>query len=182
VKKKSEILKSKTPSDSFVVSRKLVMPDQINSMGSLFGGTVMSWIDKVGAMVAQLHSARPVVTASIDQISFLAPVRIGHHVVLEGFVTYVGKTSMEISVRVWAEDPITGRRDQTTQAYLTFVALDDQSRPTRVPELTLENKVQEKLYKEAETRVKTRAANRQRFQAQIGKQPLLTEVMRNSLK
>ncbi len=167
----------KSPRDSFVISRKLVMPDQINSMGGLFGGNVMAWIDKVGAMVAQRHAALPVVTASIDQIAFLAPVRVSNHVILEGIVTYVGNSSMEISVGVWAENPFDGTKVQTTQAFLTFVALDPKGKPTRVPGLKIENKIQQKLFDEARKRVEMRSKNRQSFRSTVGKHPTLEEIL-----
>ncbi len=170
----------KSPADSYVLSRKLVMPDQINSMGSLFGGTLMSWMDKVGAMVAQRHASLPVVTASIDHIAFLAPVRPGHHVVLEGFITFVGKSSMEISVGAWAEDPIRNERVQTTQAFLTFVALDAHGKPARVPRLELQNPTQKRLHQEAAERARQRSADRRRFQERIGQHPELKEVLGKS--
>jgi acyl-CoA hydrolase len=170
----------KSPQDSFVISRKLVMPDQINSMGGIFGGNLMAWIDKVGAMVAQRHAALPVVTASIDQITFLAPVRVSNHVILEGIITYVGNSSMEISVGVWAENPFDGSKVQTTQAFLTFVALDSKGKPTRVPGLRLSNEIQHRLFEEAKKRVATRSKNRQSFRSTVGKHPTLEEILAKS--
>jgi acyl-CoA hydrolase len=161
-----------------VFSRKLVMPEQINSMGSLFGGDLMAWMDKVGAMVAQRHAGQPVVTAAIDQITFVAPVLVGNHVILEGVVTYVGKTSMEFSVGVWAEKPYYGTKVQTTQAFLTFVAIGKNGRPTRVPELKLENKIQKHLHEMAKKRVEARALSRTNFKKELGTFPTLEEILR----
>jgi acyl-CoA hydrolase len=147
----------KTPRDSAFLTRKIVAPDQLNPNGTLFGGTLMSWIDEVAFMSARRHSGRPfVVTASIDNISFLMPLRLGEHVILTSQVNYVGRTSMEIGVKVEREDPYTGERAQATTAYLTFVALDKQNRPTAVPRLKLENEEDHRRADEARLRVRVR--------------------------
>lgn len=115
--------------DSRVWMTELVLPSHSNSFGSVFGGVIMSWIDIAGAIAAQRHAKRNVVTASIDELSFVAPVRVGWVVNLKASVNYVARTSMEVGVRVDAENPITGERFHTASAYLIFVALDDTGKP-----------------------------------------------------
>lgn len=151
------IAAEKTPRDSAFLTRKIVAPDQLNPNGTLFGGTLMSWIDEVAFMSARRHSGRPfVVTASIDNISFLMPLKLGEHVILTSQVNHVGRSSMEIGVKVEREDPYTGSRAQATTAYLTFVALDTHSRPTAVPRLKLENEEDTRRSEEARLRVRVR--------------------------
>lgn len=129
-------LTPKTPSETAIEMREMVMPNHTNSHGTVFGGTVMSWIDIAAAMVAARHCNRPVVTAHIDDIDFLAPIKMGYHVLIQASMNYVGKTSMIVGVKVTSENPHTGESRQTTAAYLTFVALDDLGRPIEVPPLT----------------------------------------------
>ena len=116
---------SKTPSDSAVEMREMVMPHHTNPQNTVFGGTVMSWMDIAAAMVAARHANRPVVTVHISDIDFIAPVKMGHHVHIQASLNYVGKSSMIVGVKVTSENPMTGERRKTTKAYLTFVALDD---------------------------------------------------------
>ena len=117
----------------------------------------MSWIDEVAFMSARRFSGRPfVVTASIDNITFLQPLRMGDHVILTSQVNYSGRTSMEIGVKVEREDAYTGERAQATSAYLTFVALDETGKPCLVPELLLETPEDHRRYEEALMRVKVR--------------------------
>ncbi|MEO5668202.1 MAG: acyl-CoA thioesterase [Bdellovibrionota bacterium] len=155
----------KTPDETETRSRKLVMPDQINADGRLFGGQMMSWIDKIAAMTAQLHSNSEVVTASIDSLTFLAPVSLGDHVILVGRMVYVGRTSMEIRVDVWKENPIKGERAKCTQAYLTFVAIDKNGKALPVPRLKLST---EKEFRESE-RAREHIALRKKLAAQAEK-------------
>jgi acyl-CoA hydrolase len=120
---------TKTPRESAVESRYLVMPQHANDCGIAFGGTIMSWIDMVAAMVAQRHCEREVVTVSIDKLSFLAPIQIGDHVLLKASVNYVGQTSMEVGVQVIKENPYQGESVRATTAYLTFVGIDRNKKP-----------------------------------------------------
>ncbi|MGE4233252.1 MAG: acyl-CoA thioesterase [Bacteriovoracia bacterium] len=148
---------SKTPRESTFVTRKVVMPDELNPNGTLFGGIIMSWIDEVAFMSARRYSGRPfVVTANIDNITFLSPLRNGDHVVLTSQVNHAGRSSMEIGVKVEKEDPYTGDRSHTTSAYLTFVALDERSKPCLVPQLILETPEDHRRHEEAIVRVKVR--------------------------
>lgn len=113
----------------------IVMPNDANPHGSVSGGRVLQLMDICAAVAALRHARRPVVTASFDDVAFLAPVPMGHVLLLDAQVTGVGDTSIEVRVIVRGENPITGDRRHTTTAYVTFVALDDAGRPTRVPDL-----------------------------------------------
>ncbi|HXH75143.1 MAG TPA: acyl-CoA thioesterase [Bacteriovoracaceae bacterium] len=143
----------KTPSDTSVEMRELVMPHHTNPQNTVFGGTVMSWIDIAAAMVAARHCNRPVVTAHISDIDFIAPVKMGYHVLIQASLNYVGKTSMIVGVRVTSENPYTGESRVTTRAYLTFVALDDLGRPIAVPELRPETEDDIRRFENAKKRV-----------------------------
>lgn len=146
----------KTPRDSAVETRYLVMPHHSNDSGIVFGGTIMAWIDMVAAMVAQRHCGRRVVTVSIDRLSFLAPCHIGDHVVLRASANYVGHTSMEVGVQVVREHPQTHLQVRATTAYLTFVALDDQEHPVAIPPLQPETPDELRRFENARLRVAAR--------------------------
>lgn len=113
----------------------VVLPNDANVHGHILGGKVMHLIDLAGAIAGFRHARLPVVTASVDSVSFLHPIRVGHLVLLEAFVTRTFKTSMEVQVRVFSEEPLTGDRLKTSTAFLTFVALDEEGKPTPVPPL-----------------------------------------------
>ncbi len=131
-------MEARRVSESQVVMTELVLPTHTNAIGSVFGGTVMSWIDIAAAICAQRHTRKVVVTAHIDGLKFVAPVYKGWVVNLKASINYAGKTSMEVGVRVDAENPQTGETFHTASAYLTFVALDSHGKPTQVPSLILE--------------------------------------------
>jgi acyl-CoA hydrolase len=151
---------SKAPSESSVEMREMVMPNNTNALNTVFGGTVMSWIDIAAAMVAARHCARPVVTAHIDDIDFIAPIKVGYHVLIQASMNYVGRTSMIVGVKVTSENPYTGEVRKTTKAYLTFVALDDLGRPIEVPALTPETDDDIRRYENAKLRVEHKKAFR----------------------
>ncbi|MSP25492.1 MAG: acyl-CoA thioesterase [Myxococcales bacterium] len=129
----------KRPSDTLVEMNQIVMPQHTNALGTAFGGTVMSWIDVCAAVSAQRHCRRAVVTASMDQLDFLKPIRAGQLVNLRSTVNFSGRTSMEVGVRVEAENMLTGERTHAVSAYLTFVAIDADGRPCDVPQLHAES-------------------------------------------
>ena len=143
----------KTPSETAIEMREMVMPHHTNPQNTVFGGTVMSWIDVAAAMVAARHCGRPVVTAHISDIDFIAPVKMGYHVLIQASLNYVGRTSMMVGVKVTSENPYTGESRTTTKAYLTFVALDDLGRPVEVPELTPETEDDIRRFENAKKRV-----------------------------
>lgn len=149
-------MKTKTPRESQVESRYIVMPQHANDYGIAFGGTIMAWIDMVAAMVAQKHCELEVVTVSTDQIAFVAPIRIGDHVLLQASANYVGNTSMEVGVRVTKENPYTGQSLLATTAYLTFVGLDANKKPVTIPRLKPETPEELRRYQHARLRVEAR--------------------------
>ncbi|HEY3216129.1 MAG TPA: acyl-CoA thioesterase [Candidatus Eisenbacteria bacterium] len=117
----------------------LVLPHEANVHGTVLGGTVMHWIDLAAAVTANRHCRRPVVTAAIDELSFLAPIQVGQLALIRGRITLVDRSSMEICVEVESEDLLSGERRHTSTAFVTFVALDPVTRrPTAVPPLLLE--------------------------------------------
>ena len=153
---------TKTPADSAVETRYLVMPGHANAFGTAFGGAIMSWIDMVAAMAAQKHCGREVVTAGIDSVAFEQPVRIGDQVVLLACVNYVSKTSMEVGVKVIGENPCDGTHVTATRAFLTFVAIDQNHRPVAVAPLAPQTDEEKRRWKNAALRVKARKELRQK--------------------
>ncbi len=115
----------------------IVMPGHTNNHGTVFGGQVAAWIDVCAAVSAQRFCRGAVVTVAMDDLLFRAPIRRGHVAVLQAQVNRAWRTSMEVGVRVEGEDPLTGERVHTSTAYLTFVALDEDGRPTPLPTLDL---------------------------------------------
>jgi acyl-CoA hydrolase len=125
---------ARAPGSSRVEMTQIVMPSHTNGAGGvLFGGVVMQWIDVCAGVSAMRHAGGAVVTASIDRLDFLSPIRLGDIVVLQAQVNFAARTSMEVGCRVETEDPRSGVRRYTTKAYLTFVAVDEHGRPRPVP-------------------------------------------------
>ncbi len=147
-----------TPAETAIEMNQLVLPVHTNSMDTAFGGTIMSWIDVCAAMAAQRHARKVVVTASMDQIDFLAPIKNGQLVNLRSIVNYVGRTSIEVGVRIEAEDTLTGKRVHAASAYVTFVAIDDQGKPTPVRPMQPQTADEKRRWREAEARRKARLA------------------------
>lgn len=149
-------MKDKRPGESAVQSRYLVMPNHANPHGTAFGGVIMAWIDMIASMAAQRHCGKEVVTASIDSLIFKEPIHVGDHVVLMAAVNYVGRTSMEVGVRVVREDPYSGEQAVATKAHLTFVALGENKKPVEVALILPESDVEKKRYGNAKLRVQAR--------------------------
>jgi acyl-CoA hydrolase len=138
------------PSGSRVEMTQIVMPAHTNgSGGMLFGGAVMQWIDVCAGVAAMRHAGGDAVTASIDRLDFLSPIRLGDIVVLQAQVNWVGRTSMEVGCRVETENPKTRERRLTTKAYLTFVAVDAKGRPRPVAPVAPEGTVEERRFRDA---------------------------------
>jgi len=148
----------KRPSESSVDMREMVLPESANNLGTIFGGQVMSWIDIAAAIAAGRHARRVVVTASIDALHFLAPVKVGEVVRIKAQVNYAARTSMEVGVRVEKENLISGAVAHTATAYATFVALDEKGKPTDVPPVTPETEEEKRRYNEAVKRREARVA------------------------
>jgi acyl-CoA hydrolase len=140
----------------------LVLPNDANTLGNVLGGMVLHWIDLAAAVVAHRHCRSEAVTASIDQVSFLAPIRVGQVAMIAARMTYAGRTSMEIRVDVQSEDLLSGERQQTSTAYVTFVAIDGKGRPRLVPPLILETEDERREARDAETRRAARLSQRDR--------------------
>ena len=130
----------------------LVLPNDANTHGNVLGGRVLHWIDLAAAIVAHRHCRTETVTVSLDQMSFLAPIKVGQLALISARMTNTGRTSMEIRVDVRCEDLLTGERKQTSTAYLTFVAIDKQGRPAPVPPLRLETEEDEREARAAKAR------------------------------
>ncbi len=139
----------KKPSDSLVVMTELVLPNDTNTFGNLMGGRLMYWMDIASALAATKHCNAPVVTASVDNISFTNPIRLGNVVNIEAKVTRAFTTSMEVHMDVWGEDVIQRSRYKSNEAYYTFVALDPEGKPKKVPTLTPETEIENALFESA---------------------------------
>ncbi|MFW6066935.1 MAG: acyl-CoA thioesterase [Myxococcota bacterium] len=145
----------KTPrpaSASATEMSEIVLPQHTNAIGSAFGGAIMSWIDICGAIAAKRHCGRVAVTAFVDDLAFLAPIRLGDVVRLTSRVTATFTTSLEVAVRVEQEDATTGARTLCADAMLTFVAVDREGTPQPVPPLALETEEDRRLSDEAQAR------------------------------
>jgi len=139
-----------------------VLPQDTNPAGNLHGGVLLKQLDLVAATCAMRHARKPVVTASIDCMNFLRPAYVGELISLYANVNMVGRTSMEIGVRVEAENLLTGELRHTNSAYLTFVAIGENGKPTTVPPIILETGVDHRRNREATERRAVRKAERQR--------------------
>ncbi len=144
----------------------LALPNDVNQLGNVLGGKVMHLVDLAGALAAIRHARRPVVTLSVDSLRFLHPVHSGELVILQSSVNRVFRTSMEVGVKVTTENLLTGHRLHTCSAYLTFVALDENGKPTPVTPAVPETEEEQRRYREAGARREYRLAHRN------GSQPL----------
>ena len=140
---------SKKPSDSLTVMTEIVLPNDTNVFGNLMGGRLMYWMDIAAAIAAQKHCNAPVVTASVDNISFENPVKLGNTVHIEARVTRAFNTSMEVHLKVWGEDHTQKFRYKSNEAYYTFVALDPHGKPKPVPQLIPATEDEKKLFESA---------------------------------
>ncbi|RED60275.1 acyl-CoA thioesterase [Cohnella lupini] len=142
------------------IMTELVFPTDTNHHGTMFGGTLMKYIDKISAISAMRHCSKSVVTASTDSLDFLTPIRMGEAVELEAFVASTHRTSMEVYVVVRAENLFTGERRVTCTAFSTFVAVDENGKPITVPPVLPENAAERKLYDSAPERYEARKKRR----------------------
>ncbi|MBM7601143.1 acyl-CoA hydrolase [Virgibacillus halotolerans] len=145
---------------SLTVKTSHVLPPDTNAHGTLFGGKLMAHIDDVAAIAAERHARKQVVTASTDSVDFLAPVKEGHSICLESFVTWTHHTSMEVFVKAVAEDLQTGSRQVCATAFLTFVAVNDQGKPISVPPVYPESEHEKMLHDRAPVRAEYRNERR----------------------
>lgn len=138
--------------DSEIVLHHFMMPEHANPLGNVHGGIIMKFVDEAGGLCAMRHAQRPSVTIAIDSMTFHSPVHVGDLVMFYARVNYVGRTSMEVGVRVVAENPITGEQTHTNSAFLVYVALDETGKPTKVPKLVLETEEERRRWDAAQAR------------------------------
>jgi acyl-CoA hydrolase len=155
-------MEEKPVRDSQITMMVAMNPEDANPLGNVHGGVVMKHVDTTAGVVAIRHARRVAVTASIDRLDFHNPVFIGNLLILKASVNFVGNTSMEVGVRVEAENPLTGDLRHTASAYLTFVALDEKGLPTPVPPLVCETDEEKLRNSQAQVRRQYRLAERRR--------------------
>ena len=146
--------------ESLAIKTSLVSPPDTNIHGTMFGGKLMAYIDDVAAIAAMRHARKLAVTASSDSVDFLHPIIEGNSVCLEAFVSYTGRTSMEIFVKVVSENMLTGDRHICAVSFLTFVALDENGHPSEVPQVVPESEEEKHLYETAKDRLEIRKKRR----------------------
>jgi acyl-CoA hydrolase len=139
-------MKSRTAKETLAISTKVVLPHETNTLGKLFGGALLAWLDEIAAVSAHRHSRRVVVTAAINNVSFGEPIDLGAILTMESKVTRAYTSSMEVMIDVFVEDSLTGERKQVNEAIYTFVAVDQNGGPINVPELIPESEEEIKRY------------------------------------
>lgn len=142
-------MEARKASHSLTIMTELVLPNDTNIFGNLMGGRLMYWMDIAAALSAQRHCHAPVVTASVDNISFENPILLGNVVHIEAKVSRAFNTSMEVHMKVWGEDLKRQQKYKSNEAYYTFVALDPNNKPQPVPQLTPETEDEKRLFEGA---------------------------------
>lgn len=158
-------MEAKKCKESRCVKISRVFPSDFNDHDTLFGGKLMAYIDDIASISASRHARTEVVTASTDSVDFLTPIGKSDSVCLSSYVTWTGRSSMEVFVKVVAENLKTGERRIAATAFLTFVALDDEGKPTPVPKVIPETDEEKKLYETAPVRAELRKRHRAESQA-----------------
>jgi len=148
----------KKPSESNAIVSEMMMPNQVNNLGHVFGGELLSMVDRAAAVAAMRHAGSPVVTVSIDRVDFKEPIYTGELVTCTARVNFVGRTSMEVGVHVEAENLLSGNKRHTNTCFLTFVAIDSKHRPCRVRPLDLSDPEDERRFREGKRRREVREA------------------------
>jgi acyl-CoA hydrolase len=156
------MMNGKKVSESSLVSTRWMFPSDANPAGNVFGGAIVRYVDEIAAAVANRHARCNVVIASMDRMDFHKPVKVGDLLTLKASVNHVGNTSMEVGVRVEAENPWTGDVVHAASAYATMVALDGKGIPKRVPRLIAETEEEKRRFREAENRRNARLDNMKR--------------------
>jgi acyl-CoA hydrolase len=159
---------SKTPSESETEMVQAVLPNDANPLGFILGGTVMHLIDMAGAIACHRHTRSLLVTAAVDGLQFLHPIKVGDLIILKARVTAAWTTSLEVEVEVFSEETLTGVKRMTSLAYLTFVAVDRDSHRLPIPGLILENDEDKARAQEAEVRRAQRLAARKALEERLG--------------
>ena len=135
-----------------------MQPEHSNSLGNVHGGVILKLCDECGGIIASRHARRPAVTVTVDRVTFLQPVLLGRLLLVHGRITWVGRTSIEVELRVEAENLLTGERTHTNSAYFVYVALDADRRPTPVARLLLQDEAERRRFAEGEARNQLRLA------------------------
>lgn len=143
---------NKKLSDSKVQIAQVMMPEHSNAAGNVHGCYILKLVDQAGAIVAARHTHQNCVTASVDRMDFISPVYIGNLVFAMASINYTGRTSIEIGVRIEAECLKTGTHTHVGSAYLTFVALDENDKPTEIPQIVLETEEEKRRFNDAKKR------------------------------
>lgn len=137
-----------------------MMPQHANNLGHVFGGVILSMLDRVAAVAAIRHARQNCVTVSVDRVDFREPIHVGDLIIMKSSVNFTGRTSMEVGVRVEAEDMISGNRRHTNSCYLTFVAIDRNGRPMEIPQVQPETPIERRRYAAAQERRRRRLEER----------------------
>ena len=132
-------------SESHTEMTEMLLPNDTNNLGRALGGVVLHWMDICGAISAMRFANRQCVTASMDHVDFIAPIDLGEIAVIQSYVFNTGRTSIDVKVDVHSENPRTGKHQETTTSFLTFVAIDDTGKPVQVPDLACETEAEEDL-------------------------------------
>lgn len=149
-------LVAKPVSNSHATMAELMMPNMANNLGNVFGGVILSLVDRVAAVAAIRHARQPVVTVSVDRVDFHEPIYLGELVVAKACVNFAGRTSMEVGVRIEAENLVSGEKRHTNSCYLTYVSIDETGRPVPVPSVKPETETELLRYQAAQKRREAR--------------------------
>jgi uncharacterized protein (TIGR00369 family) len=155
-------LTPRTVDETALTLTQFMQPEHSNSLGNVHGGVILKLCDECGGIVASRHARRPAVTVTVDSVTFHQPVLLGRLLLIHGRITWVGRTSIEVELRVEAEDLLTGERTHTNSAYFVYVALGGDRRPTPVPPLQLQSDEERQRYEAGRIRQEARLARQRR--------------------
>jgi len=153
-------MQARHPRESEAIMSELMMPQHANIMGNVFGGVILSLVDRVAAVAAIRHARKPCVTVSVDKVDFKEPIHVGELLTAHARVNYAGRTSMEVGVKIIAENVLTGERRHTNSCYVTYVALDQNGQPTAVPPVVPETPDEKRRFERAAKRRASRVMDR----------------------
>src|SRR5438045_7044132 len=142
-------MKARHPRESETIMSELMMPQHSNIMGIVFGGVILSLVDRVAAVAAIRHAGKPCVTVSVDKVDFREPIHVGELLTAYARVNFAGRTSMEVGVKIIAENVLTGEKRHTNSCYVTYVALDEQDVPPQLPPIVPETHEEKRRYDRA---------------------------------
>ena len=167
--------RSKEPSDSLCIMSEIVLPNDTNTLGNLMGGRLLHWMDICAAISSQRHAGCTCVTVGVDEVDFSSSIHLGEIVILESQVNRTFRTSMEVEINVWAENPKKGTRRKCNRAFFTFVAIGPDSKPRAVPPLDVKTKEEQERYEKAGQRREFRLVHSGRIS--IDEAPNLTAYL-----